>query len=273
MTQEQKNTIEKALERAAREGIRIIGRGHMTADGSRFWLVSSKTYATTNRAYIVRCLGDHLECNCQASDICKHRAVVHVELKAEAEAREETERKEAAQSEQQEITERLLASLTPEEREHREMMDAKMAVYGYTWNEQEYRYEYTESAEERNAKGQAAYEARIATNKAMYAQERAEEEAEHLLTLPRELTGATESQESKLLRLVAEQQRAAEAQINNGFKQRMVERIREADALMGRHTELGPTLRPYDFVDAQRPEDKSVGFYFDEARGGLALAC
>lgn len=91
MTQKQSQTIEAALKRAAKEGIRIIGRGHMTADNSPFWLVSSKDYATTNRAYIVTIAGNELHCSCQASGICKHRAVVHAELKQQA------ERKEAAQ--------------------------------------------------------------------------------------------------------------------------------------------------------------------------------
>lgn len=42
----------------------------------------------------------------------------------------------------------------------------------------------------------------------------------------------------------------AEQRVNNGFRQRLVERIREGDALMGRHTELGPTLKAFDYVDA-----------------------
>ena len=86
MTQKQAQTIEQALERAAKEGIRIIGTGTMKADGSHFWLVSSKDYATTNRAYIVTCDGEHLHCNCRASGICKHRAIVHQTLKDERQA-------------------------------------------------------------------------------------------------------------------------------------------------------------------------------------------
>ena len=49
-----------------------------------------------------------------------------------------------------------------------------------------------------------------------------------------------------------DQQVKAERAVNNGFKQRMVERVREADKIMGRHTELGPTLKPYDFVEADK---------------------
>ncbi len=90
MTVQQQQAIEQALERARREGIRIIGKGHFTGHqaGQRFWLVSSKNYEHTNRAYIVTLGADHqLHCNCQARGICKHRAVVHGVLKAEIEAR------------------------------------------------------------------------------------------------------------------------------------------------------------------------------------------
>jgi hypothetical protein len=101
MTQKQAATIESACERAAKENIRIVGKGTLTATGARFFIVSSKNYATTGRAYIVSIGEDHrLHCNCQATDICKHTAVTHAALKAEVEARivRAPERKEAAQS-------------------------------------------------------------------------------------------------------------------------------------------------------------------------------
>ena len=69
-----------------------------------------------------------------------------------------------------------------------------------------------------------------------------------------------------------DQQAKAERAVNNGFKQRMVERIRESDKIMGRHTELGPTLKPYDFVEADKATAlpaNDLGFYFDAS--GLPL--
>jgi hypothetical protein len=85
MTQQQAQTIEQALARAAKENIRIVGKGTLTATGARFFIVSSKNYATTGRAYIVS-IGEQLSCNCQASGICKHRAMVHQTLKDERQA-------------------------------------------------------------------------------------------------------------------------------------------------------------------------------------------
>lgn len=140
-----------------------------------------KSHSVKNLYHLLFISQGRIICDCTAhreGRICSHAAAVRMflieqrEALKSIEAREEQERTDSAQAE---ITERLLASLTPEEREHREKMDAKMALYGYTWNEAEYRYEYTETVEERNAKGQIA--ARIAANKAMYAAERAEEQS------------------------------------------------------------------------------------------------
>lgn len=127
MTQKQAQTIEQALARAAKEGIRIVGTGTMKLDGARFWIVSSKTYATTGRAYIVELIGTHLECNCRAQGICKHRAVVHQTLKSERQA-EPSAPEQVRAFDQAKVAEQ----------------DAEMAARGQVWNAAQLRYEPAE---------------------------------------------------------------------------------------------------------------------------------
>lgn len=130
MTQKQAQTIEQALARAAKEGIRIVGTGTMKLDGARFWIVSSKTYATTGRAYIVELIGTHLECTCRAQGICKHRAVVHQVLKT---LKDERQAEPSAPEQIRAFDQAKVAE-----------QDAEMAARGQVWNAAQLRYEPAE---------------------------------------------------------------------------------------------------------------------------------
>ncbi len=77
--------LERATARAAREGTTIIGRGRRKADGVRVFAVASSRDAT--RAYLVAVETGRLVCECPSRKVCKHRAIVHAALVAEATAR------------------------------------------------------------------------------------------------------------------------------------------------------------------------------------------
>lgn len=76
MTAAQMTQMAKTFERAAIQGVRIVGKG-TRRDGKTVYAVSSASDAT--RAYLVTVMGARLVCDCQAAKhgvYCKHRAVV-----------------------------------------------------------------------------------------------------------------------------------------------------------------------------------------------------
>jgi hypothetical protein len=82
MTTEQRSELDRAIERAMRDGIVILARGTRKSDGARVWGVSSKSTHDYRLHQVVQ-VGGRLLCDCSASRgsvICKHRGLVHVAL-------------------------------------------------------------------------------------------------------------------------------------------------------------------------------------------------
>jgi hypothetical protein len=90
MTVEQRSELEKAIERAERKGVHIVGRGALKS-GTRYFIVSGYTAQCNHdhTLHYVRIEGLRLVCDCTADHyqrngvICTHRAVCHVELARE----------------------------------------------------------------------------------------------------------------------------------------------------------------------------------------------
>ncbi len=82
MTLEQRSELDKAIERAQRDGIVILARGIRKSDGCRVWGVSSKSTHDYRLHQVVEV--DHrLICDCPSRVICKHRGLVHLDLAGE----------------------------------------------------------------------------------------------------------------------------------------------------------------------------------------------
>ena len=99
MTNEQTNDYQRFLAIAAKEAIKIIGKGHVKATGQACYSVSS---SKGKSAYIVTVAGAALVCECKAKGYCKHRALVRHEMilaadKARQLAQEQQERLEREQ--------------------------------------------------------------------------------------------------------------------------------------------------------------------------------
>lgn len=88
MTTEQRTELDKAIERAQRDGIVILARGIRKSDGCRVWGVSSKSTHDYRLHQVVE-VNHRLLCDCltRAPSICKHRGLVHLDLAAEHAAR------------------------------------------------------------------------------------------------------------------------------------------------------------------------------------------
>ncbi len=84
MTQTQRAELDRALARAARDGIQVTGQGTRKSDGARIFTVSSASQP--GRWYLVVIEAGRLHCDCPAQSYCKHRAAVHARLIAELEA-------------------------------------------------------------------------------------------------------------------------------------------------------------------------------------------
>ncbi len=87
MTAIQASAMDRALTRAHKSELHIVGHGFSTVTGDRVIAVSSARDAV--RAHCVTIQGNHLHCDCEASQYgryCSHRALVHEVLAAEAEA-------------------------------------------------------------------------------------------------------------------------------------------------------------------------------------------
>ncbi len=84
--------LARAIQNAQANGLHVIGRGIMKADGSPFWLVPSQS--VIGMCHVVKKAADGLRCDCfysaQRGRVCAHRAAVYLHLKAEAEARQAT---------------------------------------------------------------------------------------------------------------------------------------------------------------------------------------
>lgn len=86
MTQTERAALDKALARAERDGIAVMGCGIRKSDGAQVFAVSSASQP--GRWYLVAIEGGRLHCDCPARSYCKHRAAVHARLIAERRAAE-----------------------------------------------------------------------------------------------------------------------------------------------------------------------------------------
>ncbi len=82
MTQQQRSELDRAIERAQRDGIVILARGTRKSDGARIWGVTSKS-SHDHKLHQVAQVGQKLLCDCPARVICKHLGLVHLDLAAE----------------------------------------------------------------------------------------------------------------------------------------------------------------------------------------------
>ena len=78
MTQQQASDLERALLRAHRRGIHILGSGRRKPDGVRVFLTNSGS--CSDGTHFVTLVGQRLTCDCAARVVCVHRAVVHQRL-------------------------------------------------------------------------------------------------------------------------------------------------------------------------------------------------
>ena len=81
MTQTERAALDRALARAERDGIAVMGQGTRKGDGARVFAVSSASQP--GRWYLVAIEAGRLHCDCPARSYCKHRAAVHARLIAE----------------------------------------------------------------------------------------------------------------------------------------------------------------------------------------------
>src|SRR5260370_23961030 len=84
MTAIQASAMDRALTRAHKSELHIVGHGFSTVTGDRVIAVSSARDAV--RAHCVTIQGNRLACDCEASQhgrYCSHRALVHEVLASE----------------------------------------------------------------------------------------------------------------------------------------------------------------------------------------------
>lgn len=97
MTQHQRSELDKAIERAHREGLVIVARGVVKGSGLRLFWVAPLDDLAHQRC--VQVTGQRLTCECPARVVCKHRGLIHETLEREERARQaEIERTNAATS-------------------------------------------------------------------------------------------------------------------------------------------------------------------------------
>ncbi len=95
MNTTQTTDYERALARAQRAGLSIIGRG-LLKSGERVYLTGSASEPGKHHVVIVH--AGRLACDCPARALCTHRALAHAELQREAsEAQEAIEQVRAGQ--------------------------------------------------------------------------------------------------------------------------------------------------------------------------------
>lgn len=88
MTATQQSELERAIERATEHGIIVLAQGRFKATNEKFYLTNS---SSTDGVHVVKQHGNHLSCDCQASQhgkICQHRASVYMHLQVAAARRQ-----------------------------------------------------------------------------------------------------------------------------------------------------------------------------------------
>jgi len=82
MTQQQQEQLARALDRARKHGLAIVGRGTWDG-GARFLVVGSAS--EPGRFHLVTVYPGRLVCDCPSRTLCQHWALAHEELAREAE--------------------------------------------------------------------------------------------------------------------------------------------------------------------------------------------
>jgi hypothetical protein len=67
MTAKQRSELDAAIERATKNGVEVMGHGHLKATNDRVFLVPSQR--DSNHWHIVRLHGCHLICDCESKVI------------------------------------------------------------------------------------------------------------------------------------------------------------------------------------------------------------
>lgn len=93
MTVREANELERAIERATREGVEVVAQGRRKDNGQRVFCVPSQSHpGLWHLVTLTR--GRYLACDCEAAKhnpntICVHRAATHMHLTVEADRRRE----------------------------------------------------------------------------------------------------------------------------------------------------------------------------------------
>lgn len=85
MTRAQRTELDRAVEKACKAGLEVMGTGHRKSDGAKIFAVPSQSQP--NRFHIVTLVGNRLICDCRSRVICCHRGAVHMEMVVQADRR------------------------------------------------------------------------------------------------------------------------------------------------------------------------------------------
>lgn len=97
MTQTQRTTLDRAIERASAHHLHIAGVGTRNSDGATVYAVSSGS--VEGLYHLVAVEGGRLVCSCKAGQrglICQHRGLVYRTLCEQAEARRKADAERVA---------------------------------------------------------------------------------------------------------------------------------------------------------------------------------
>lgn len=97
MTIREAPELDKAIERAEKNGIEVVAHGFAKKNNARIWCTNS--HSDPDKWHVVMLVGRRLVCDCNSAVICAHRGAVHVELVIEA-AKKQAEAVEAALQEE-----------------------------------------------------------------------------------------------------------------------------------------------------------------------------
>jgi len=75
----ERSQLERAIERAMKLGVEVMGHGRMKGSHQRVYLVPSQR-DPERHWHIVRVAGNRLICDCASRVVCCHRGAVHMHL-------------------------------------------------------------------------------------------------------------------------------------------------------------------------------------------------
>lgn len=87
MTRNEQTALDKAIERAGRQSVKVLASGRIKSTGQRFWLVSSQSHPERPHIVFLHADTHRLSCDCPAGEhgrVCVHRASVHMHLTVQA---------------------------------------------------------------------------------------------------------------------------------------------------------------------------------------------